>query len=130
MPKIKILLVDESYYDYDDNYHAAVLRSGITDWEEVSQEDYDFLVRNKFRLKSNFNANIVIVTQDDTPVLKRIQDIKAEIQKEIDKAEEEKNKKKKRAEENRLKKLAKTEAEEKELLNMLKSKYDESQYHK
>lgn len=126
MPKIKLLLVEETYYDYDDNYNAAVLRSGITDWEEVSQEDYDFLKRNKFRLKSVDGSNILIVSQDSIPILKRIQDIKDEIQKEIDKAEEEKNKKKKKAEENRLKKIAKTEAQEKELLNILKTKYEES----
>ena len=126
MPKIKLLLVEESYYDYDDNYHEAILRSGITDWEEVSQEDYDFLQRNKFRLKNAVASNIIIVSQDSIPILKRIQDIKDEIQKEIDKAEEEKNKKKKKAEENRLKKLAKTEAQEKELLNILKTKYEES----
>lgn len=126
MPKIKLLLVEETYYDYDDNYHEAVLKSGITDWEEVSEEDYDFLKRNKFRLKSVDGSNILIVSQDSIPILKRIQDIKDEIQKEIDKAEEEKNKKKKKAEENRLKKLAKTEAQEKELLNILKSKYEES----
>lgn len=110
MPKIKIVISD-SYY-YDEEYHHKVVE-GISDWEEVTEEDYQFIKNNLHHLniKKGYPS---IIRQDDVSVYERIKDIKgtlAKYQKEFEaKREEEKRKREEAAERRRAKKLARDAA--------------------
>lgn len=131
MPKVKIVLTSESGSDYDDYYSQQIIRQGMTDWEEVSQEDLDFLLRNKWRIvdrqKHGPYVHPMVVVMDDEPVLDRIASIKEFVRKEEErqkKEEAERLAKKAAAKlKKELAKKARDEATELELLAELQRKY-------
>lgn len=125
MKQVKIILVQEVYTD---EYANNLIRDSISDWEEVSDEDFHFLkmnlghIWNKFGMPQDFRP--VVICKDDRPVSVRIDSIKEEIERHkrrVEAAEKERERKK---QEKLLKKKAKTEAEEKALLDQLKKKYE------
>jgi len=134
MPKVKLVLITDYHsYDYDDSYTSNIIRAGITDWDEISDDDYAFLMANRgYRLdqalKAPNGSNVAILKQDDTPVLERVESITKLIRKmEEDRVKEEQAriaKKEAAAASRALKKKAKTEAEELALLAALKEKHE------
>lgn len=106
-------------YDYESN--DRIIES-ITDWSEVTDEEYKLL----YAYCRNYNYSI-IERKDIQPefILKTIAQAKEEarfLQEKLQKQKEIAEKKKQDA---LLKRKAKTEAEEKKLLEQLKSKYKE-----
>lgn len=49
MPKVKLFRTEDRYISEDDS--IRVLSNGISDWEEISQEDLDFLIKNAEKSK-------------------------------------------------------------------------------
>lgn len=112
MPKIKIIIAD-GYYDYDDHW-CNRMAEGISDWEDVSDEDYQFISSNIHHLKLKTGGAPVIIQQDSVRVVDRINDIKKTIKKLQDdynrKIEGEKRKREEVAEKRRMKKIEKDKA--------------------
>lgn len=83
MRKIKILQIDGYggyYYEYDEDVRNAIIRS-ITDWEEVSDEDYKKLT-NPIALKYFKEKNFTVLSYPENQkeiISKTIQDVGAEI---------------------------------------------------
>lgn len=133
MPKVKLIIINSgfSYNDYDE-YSADIIRAGITDWEDITDKELEYLNINKYLLSRAFNLpsqmDIMILKQDDRPIIERISSLTSLIKKmEDDRVKEEEArlaKKAAAAESRRLKKLAKTEAEELALLATLKAKHE------
>lgn len=125
--EIKILLVEDRYSNYDDDYTSTtVLREGISDWETVSDEDYDLLNKHMHmlirQLPSGFRP--IIVTKDPVRVADRVASIKDELAK-IKAAQEAEREKRRKEEQDRAKKrLLKKAASELALLEELKKKYE------
>lgn len=132
MPKVKILIATDSSSDYDDYYSRVILRQGITDWEEISDEDLAFLRNNLYHIVDRnvhgYSATPILVVQDEVNLVQRIASIKDAIRVENERravAEEAARKKREAAKlKKELAKKAKTEAEELALLNALKEKYE------
>ena len=98
--KIAILLSREFYTgDYDDYYHKII--DSITDWEEVSEEDYKTL-----QLASYTTGFQIIERPVNTPafIAKTVADYLVAAKAAILKAEEEKKKKAEAAQERKFKK--------------------------
>lgn len=132
MPKVKILIATDSSSDYDDYYSRTILRQGITDWEEISEEDLAFLRNNLYHIVDRnvygYSATPILVVQDEVNLVQRIASIKDAIRIENERraaAEEAARKKREAAKlKKELAKKAKTEAAELALLNALKEKYE------
>lgn len=124
MKQVKILLVEEVYTD---EYSNQVIRDSISNWEEVSDEDFAFLRSNLGRIWNTFglgqNFRPVLLCSDDRPVSFRIESIKVAIEKQktLELAAKQVADEKKQA--RLLKKQAKTEEQERELLYALEKKY-------
>lgn len=127
--QVKIILSKEVLTSYDDPYNYTLIRDGITDWEEISDEDYDFLRWNLSYLCKTYNeeyGNLVpmIIVKDDKPVLDRIESIKDFIEqlktKEAERKAEEERKKAEKAKKRMMKKVA----DERALFEQLKEKFD------
>jgi hypothetical protein len=131
MPKVKIFIASDSSTDHDDYYSRVVLRQGITDWEEISDDDLVFLRENLHYIvdpkKYGYSAIPLIISQDEYNIIERIDSIKDRIRIETDRrnAEQEAARKKREASQRKkeLAKKAKTEAEELALLDALREKY-------
>lgn len=74
MPKIKIVLVE--YALDDDDYTKRILRSGITEWEEVTEEDLKYIQDNHYLVSHLIGGTAMVVKQDDAPVVTRIAEVK------------------------------------------------------
>lgn len=134
MPKVKLaILTTANYSDSFDDYSIGVIRQGIIDWEDISDEDYDFLCRNRGYLLNKVlkipdNSSVLIIKQDEESIPLRISSIRELFDKmEKDRIEEEKAriaKKEAASRKRKLKKEAKTKEEELALLDTLKAKYE------
>lgn len=124
---VKIVLAQEiSLDDYGDYYSRNIIRDSITDWEEVSDEDFKFLQGNLswlFRSVRDHGLQPFLLVKDEQPILQRIQSVKDEIRK----FEEEQRKQREKAEQEKAerarKRLLKQAKSELELLNQLQEKY-------
>lgn len=128
MPKVK-LVVTYDISDPDDYYSSQIIRQGITDWEDISGSELQFLRDNRWRLNSLAAAggSVAIIVQDEVSILDRITTIRGFIRQEEDRAREEAEKKERAKQEKLLKRQAKTKADEIALLERLKEKYPDGQ---
>jgi len=75
MKKIKVVLCG-SKIDQD-GPGTRVIRENMTDWEEVSEEDYELLSKNLRKIKTiDPFKSAVIVCQDLVPASQRVSDVK------------------------------------------------------
>lgn len=127
--QVKILLSRDVYDGYDDPYSRSILQDGISDWEEISDEDYNFLRNNLYMLSNlyskEYNLSPILVVKDEKPVLNRIESIKEfiknEQRREAERKAEEERKKTEKAKKRMLKKVA----DERALFEQLKEKFKE-----
>lgn len=102
------------------------MKEGVSDWEELSQEDYKLIKENMFRLNDQLNEHdvrFVLIEKDDTPVQTRISSIKSWLEQVKAKEQAEMALKKAKAEKRARKKLLKNAESEIKLLEELKKKY-------
>lgn len=119
---VKIVLVEETSDDY---YSRKIIRDGITDWEEISDEDYDLLRYNVKRLYDmEHNMEPMLIVKDDVPVIERLKSVKEAIGKERAKQEAEKRKREEAKLAREQAKLMKKVNSEKELFEKLKAKFE------
>lgn len=123
MPKVKILEI-ESRYDYDD-YDGIRTASveGLSDWEDISEEEYELLNKHLRQFTHGHGTELIIVRIDSVPIEKRILNIREELVKVANK-EAEKLVKAKEAQDKRNAEAAlKKEEKERKHLAALLDKY-------
>jgi hypothetical protein len=120
MKKIKLFATKSSYLD-DDYY--SVLTHGLSDWEEVPDEDVKFIHDNLWRLSYRHpTGNIILVEQVQESSSEIISGIKETIKAEEKKEAQRKEKVRLLAEEKKQKALiAKSEKEKKKIEDMIKA---------
>ena len=90
MPQVKIVLVKDFEGNQDDyNSTSSILVDSISDWEEINDEDLNFLEYNLSRLFNYGPYRPIIVKKDIVPVYERVKSIKDMIQKEQDRRQRE-----------------------------------------
>jgi len=126
---VKILLSEDvSVYDYDDYMSKSILRESISDWEEISDDDFSFLRDNIWSLRDwPANCKPLLLVKDEMPVMDRITSIKAEIDLEQKRKAAKLAEKRRKELERQQAKLLKKADSEKALLERLKSKYESGQ---
>lgn len=126
--QVKIVLCSETF-EQDGYYSQKIIRDSISDWEEVSDEDFDLLRHNLFRLYRDFAeyhglSPILLVKDDASSIFNRIKSIKENIEDEKRRIKEEKEKEAAKKADRARKKLAKIEQDERALLEQLKKKFE------
>ena len=122
MPKIKFLTVTPSDIDYA---LTDIIATGITDWEEVTPDEYDQLCdwvirRDKKTPYWSTKSKFVMITEPVVDLPAVFEDYKRVMKTELEEAEARKKKAKKAAATRTKNKAAK----EKKLLEDLKKKYE------
>lgn len=115
---VKLVMTEESY---SDDYSTTIMREGISNWEEITHEEYEFLRNNLYRLSGMNGVHLLV--QDDVPVRRRIDNIKQIIAEQQKKVEQERIEREKKAAEKALRKRAKTEEQERKLYEELQKKF-------
>lgn len=118
---VKIVLVEETSDDY---YSRKIIRDGLTEWEEISDEDFELLRYNVRQLYDyTHNLEPMLIVRDDVPVVERLKSVKDALAKEKAKQEADKRKKEEAKLAREQAKLMKKVASEKELFEKLKAKF-------
>lgn len=120
---VKIVLLQETSDDY---YSQKIIRDSISDWEEVSDADFQFLqkhLHSVFPYKNGFTPMIIV--KDETPISNRISQIKDLLDKEKARHEAEKAKRDEAKLAREKSKLLRKMASERELFDELKKKFGE-----
>lgn len=119
---VKIVLVEETSDDY---YSRKIIRDGLTEWEEISDEDFE-LLRYNVRLLYDYKHNLepMLVVRDDVPVVERLKSIKDALAKEKAKQEADKRKREEAKLAREQARLQKKLGTEKELFEKLKAKFE------
>jgi hypothetical protein len=124
---VKIVLAqDISLDDYGDYYSRNIIRDSITDWEEVSDEDFNFLRGNLswlFRSVQDAGMTPCLLVKDEQPIVQRIQSVKDEIRKYEENQRKQREKAEQEKAERARKRLLKQAKSELELLTQLQEKY-------
>lgn len=114
--KIAIIKTREFNTGYDGTYSTLKLIDSITDWTEVSDDDYEMLS------SASHSMNFTVIEQPiDTEVFisKTVKDYKALVEKEKKRAAEEKAQREKAALERKFKKELKDQASKQRMLEKL-----------
>jgi hypothetical protein len=129
MKQIKIVHV-HAYAEYED---SGILRNSITDWEEVSEEAYQFLRENWYRICDNIqqeygNVSVtpLLIVKDNTHVTARIMSVYDLIQQEQAKQAKVAAERHAKAEAKKQKEAAAKAERERKLLEELKQKYPDA----
>lgn len=126
MRKIAILVGREvTTYTYDDEWTTHNIAASITEWTDVTQEEYSLLQ------KAQYEKNFTIIEQmpeQEKFIKKTVAGILERIRQEEELRQKEADKRKAAAEQRKLKKLAKNEEQEKALLKSLQEKYSVKEY--
>lgn len=125
--QVKIVFASTNYYG-DDDVNWDEVRSSITDWEEISNEDLALL---KAWLPTLIPASVFppgfepkILIKDPKPISDRLLSIRELIDARKEKEEADKRRREEAKIKKQLAKNAKTEIAEKELYEHLKSKFE------
>lgn len=130
MPEVKIFMSTTS--SYDEEWHTVDTINSISDWETITEEEYNLLKNNLYRLFDRSSEGYpVLLRKDSVSVHQRITSIKeliaADVEKERKRIEENTKRLKKAAEkreENRLKRLRRELEKNPELLDAVLADLD------
>ena len=114
MKLVKIVWSTSGYNEYESTKHFIV--DSIDNWEEISDEDYDFLLKNRYRIlrKGELTPHVFVKDVEDIKdTLKSVKDLI-----EFDKAQQELIKEKNL--QAKLRRKAKTKEDKLKLLESLK----------
>jgi hypothetical protein len=134
MKEIKIIFVkyNEVYdRDYEIDELKAIARPGMTNWEEISDEDYAFLLKNWDILERQAMAEDrylkpILLEKDPVSVRYRLDNIKQWIRLQVEEREKQNRLKAEAVEKRQQARLLKKAKTEQALLQVLKEKYPDS----
>lgn len=122
MKKVAIVFYREveAYHEYDHYGTDILVASQITEWTEVTDQEYSLL--QKASLKKGFK--VVSFPENQKEYIKKtVDDVLRELEEEKKKKEEEDAEKARKAAERTAKRLAKTEAERRALFEQLQKEF-------
>ena len=123
MKQVKLILSSTRIDDeYGDEY-STIVTDSISDWETISDDEYQLLKDNMYRLQHSYTNNVVLLEKDSVPVIHRIASIREWIQAEREKDEKEKAERQAQQLERARKKMLKKAGDELKLLEELRAKY-------
>lgn len=123
--KIKILELSGYEYGYDDYSQTGYIAKNITEWDEVSKEDYDVLrewVQDKNR--TAYQTKTLIISEADIDIPATVAMYKEKAKAVIQKKKEAEQKQKEREKKRQATTEKKKAEREKKILERLKSKYE------
>ena len=130
MKEVRIVLVHDLSSGYDDDDSQSAIKEGVTDWEQVSDEEYRLLKDHWWRLSHEMGAYArgrpVLLEKDSEPVKQRIGSIREWVRKEQERVQAESAAKRAKVEERARKKLLKDAESELKLLEELRKKYPDA----
>lgn len=113
MPKAKLFLSNTNVHS---RYEESVISQGVSDWEDMTDDEINFIQGNLYKLPVPFEGFVyVLIIQPETTILDAIKDIKKAIQDELTVEAEKKKILEKKREDARKKKEAR------EIANFLKN---------
>jgi predicted nucleic acid-binding Zn-ribbon protein len=120
MVEVKLFVTRDRYDDNYGDYHS-VITEGISDWEIVTEEEYELLKNTLWIIQrdKNIDGQLIAVRKDRKKVHERIDSIKAELKR----IKDEEESKKKAAEIKKAKRLAAKKNKDLDTLQKLKEKY-------
>jgi hypothetical protein len=65
---IKVVRTESNYDEYGDSY-ASYIAESITDWDEISDEDYEFLKKYSYSIFKDNSRNLLFITKYDKKTL-------------------------------------------------------------
>ena len=82
MRRVKLFVIYEKEIDSDDYYNQVQILSGSnSDWEEISEEDYQLIRNHAWNLGRKNKCQYVLIEDDTLNILDRIKSIKDLIKK-------------------------------------------------
>jgi hypothetical protein len=126
MVKVKLFMyIDRHLDDYD---CEQILTQGISDWEEISEEDFEFIRQNLHVLQrvNNHTQQYILVREPEGGALQAIKSIKDEVARAVKAELERKAEAKRKQAESAEKKAAKAKAKEIEQLKKLLEKHPDA----
>lgn len=129
MPKVKLFRMVsydqyDSYYDSYDKMHILAGAVDECDWEEVTDEERQYLVQY---IRREFpKGDVILIEKMDGEVTAAVEKIRAIIEKEKEHTARAEAERKRKAAERAIKKKAKTEQEQRKLYEALKEVYEGS----
>lgn len=125
MPQVKIILVQTIDCDY---YSKQIVRDSITDWEEVTEEEFT-LLRDNLRSvvtigREHYDYEPMLIVKDDKPVVEHIKTIREAIEQQRAKREAEAERRRQKKLEKDMKMALEKAESERALLAALKEKYE------
>lgn len=134
MVKVKILVIKGGGYDYDSESRDSEYLAGVvSEWEDITEEEYKLLKRDWYHVsmeikkEMDYDLQPVLLVADRKPISERILSVQKLIEKRMKEDEAAKLKAQLAAANREAKKRdkeAKRIQDEKELFEMLKSKYE------
>lgn len=126
MKEVKIVIAHERYDEYESS--SYILQEGISDWEQLSDDEYKLLKDNWYRIvqdvqQKRYGVIPILVEKDSSPISLRIASIKTWVNEEKERAAKDAADRKAKAEERAKKKMLKAAKSELALLEELKKKY-------
>ena len=133
MKKIKILVICSPHYD---TALPESVKKELTDWTEVSDEYYDFLISSKYNIENRLKSKKIIDYGDELIFLRQLSDEDYkdvleimneeyyEYKQKVEKDRIKKEKQKERAERKKQENKEKQKEKELEQLKKLKEKYE------
>jgi L-lactate utilization protein LutC len=122
MPRVRLLLFTNSSGDQF-RYYSSELAGVITEWEEVTDEELEWLTTHIRKLEAPYGLHYVLVVEDLATTKYHIDSIRQFVEEEKTKQEAEENKRKERARKTAETKRKNKEEKERKLLEQLKEKY-------
>ena len=101
MKLVKIFTIHNMYNDCDESYTSRI-GEGISDWEEISDEQFRFLKTNLWRCETPLTGNnerLVIIEKGEQPATYYIDSIKKLIDNQMKKQQEEQAEKERKKQE-------------------------------
>ncbi len=121
MRKIKLFTIYDKYIDhgdYDTSY--TILQQGISDWEEVTDEEFNYIRNNLHIFKTQLKQEIIIAEQIEGGAVLAIKGIKKTLDKlEKDRKEQEEKERKRREDAAAVRAAKKLERDKKALAKLI-----------
>ncbi len=128
MPRIKVIFVEDYNGDDYGNYDSRIVDS-TTSWEDVSEEDYQFLRNNMHMVLAEFTKGYssvrpVLIREDEMSVARRIESVKEALERQKAKREADAAALKKKQDDAAKKRKKKAEERERRDFERLKAKFE------
>ena len=76
---VALIYVSSDHYTYEENRDASMIP--ITEWDEITQEEYNILSLNLHRIKNNYGQPVLIVQENN--INQTLSNVMKQVEKEL-----------------------------------------------